>query len=240
MQGPAKPEKPANTLPAARSVLAVCAHPDDETFGLGATLHAFAARGTSVSLLCFTHGEASTLGASEGPLGEIRRRELDAAAAELGIHRVELFDYADGTLNAVPLDRLSGDVAHLAHIVNADLLVVFDKGGITGHPDHCRATEAALASDRDLPVLAWCVPRAAAERLYAEFGVQFTGRDDAEIDFVLPVDRKVQWRAIAQHASQSTHNPVLERRLELHGDREVLRWLRAPNAPRELRGSARA
>ena len=44
------------------SVLAVCAHPDDESFALGALLHHLAAHGAETSVLCFTHGEASTLG----------------------------------------------------------------------------------------------------------------------------------------------------------------------------------
>ena len=49
-----------HALPA-RSVLAICAHPDDESFGLGAVLSAFVDAGARVSLLCFTRGEASTL-----------------------------------------------------------------------------------------------------------------------------------------------------------------------------------
>jgi LmbE family N-acetylglucosaminyl deacetylase len=53
-------------------VLAVCAHPDDETFGLGALLAAFADRGAKVSVLCFTRGEASTLGPGEHELAELR------------------------------------------------------------------------------------------------------------------------------------------------------------------------
>ena len=47
-----------------RSLLAVVAHPDDESFGLGGVLAALAATGRRVSLLCFTAGEGSTLGAS--------------------------------------------------------------------------------------------------------------------------------------------------------------------------------
>src|SRR5512146_1948099 len=49
------------SLPSWRSVLAVCAHPDDESFGLGAVLDAFGAQGTRLAVLCLTHGESSTL-----------------------------------------------------------------------------------------------------------------------------------------------------------------------------------
>ena len=48
-------------LPAWRSVLAVVAHPGDESFGLGALLWQFAVVGTRIGMLCFTHGEASTV-----------------------------------------------------------------------------------------------------------------------------------------------------------------------------------
>src|SRR5664280_261786 len=61
-------------LPTTRSVLAVCAHPDDESFGLGAALATFDESGTSTSVLCFTHGEASTLGADTPELGRVRAR----------------------------------------------------------------------------------------------------------------------------------------------------------------------
>ncbi|HLI74718.1 MAG TPA: PIG-L family deacetylase, partial [Acidimicrobiales bacterium] len=43
--------------------LAVVAHPDDESFGLGAVLAALVRSGGDVRVLSFTHGEASTLGA---------------------------------------------------------------------------------------------------------------------------------------------------------------------------------
>src|ERR1039457_4501463 len=73
-------------LPGATSVLAVCAHPDDESFGLGATLATFAAAGSSTTVLCFTHGEATTLGADISALGGVRATERSDAAAELGVH----------------------------------------------------------------------------------------------------------------------------------------------------------
>ena len=73
-------------LPAWRSVLAVVAHPDDESFGLGAILSAFADRGAELAVLCLTQGEASTLHGVAGELGDIRARELKAAAAELGVY----------------------------------------------------------------------------------------------------------------------------------------------------------
>jgi LmbE family N-acetylglucosaminyl deacetylase len=222
--------RPGRHLPPAGAVLAVCAHPDDETFGLGALLAAFADRGAKVSVLCFTRGEASTLGPGEHELAELRAEELRAAAAVLGVGRVALGNHGDGHLGEVPLEVLAGEIAGLIADDEPDLLLVFDEEGITGHPDHRRATEAALAcaGSAALPVLAWALPGEVAEQLNAELGTCFMGRDSAELDLVVDVDRTRQRAAISAHASQSTGNTVLWRRLELQGDREALRWLRPP------------
>jgi LmbE family N-acetylglucosaminyl deacetylase len=215
-------------FPAFRSVLAVCAHPDDESFGLGAALSQLTARDAKVSVLCFTRGEASTLYRSPEELGAVRAAELEAAAAELGVAEVVLLGRPDGSLADVPLGELAAEVSAISARVAPDVVLVFDEGGVTGHPDHRRATEAALAGAPHLPTLAWVVRRSVADALNAEFGTHFVGRDDGEIDLVLEVDRRAQRRAIAAHASQCTDNPVLWRRLELHADHEAFRWLRVP------------
>jgi N-acetylglucosamine malate deacetylase 2 len=217
-----------NELPPARSVLAVCAHPDDESFGLGAVLDGFVDNGAEVAVLCFTRGEASTLGSPTAALGELRAGELTSAAAELGVGRVRLLDHPDGSLESEPLGRLSAEVATMVGEVAADLVVAFDENGVTGHPDHRRATEAALAGGDGLPVLAWAIPRRVADALNARFGTGFAGRADDEIDLVVRVDRTRQCRAIACHSSQCDDNPVLDRRLGLLGETESLRWLRRP------------
>ena len=217
-------------LPTVRSVLAVCAHPDDESFGLGAALATFDESGTSTSVLCFTHGEASTLGADTPELGRVRAGELVAAADELGVAEVELLHYRDGQLSDEPLAELNTRIHRAVQRAGADLLLVFDEGGITGHADHCRASEAAVAVARELglPVLAWTLPERVADALNLQFGAGFVGRSDAELDYVVQVGRTRQRRAIDQHVSQAVDNPVLGRRLALQGDEEAFRWLLAP------------
>jgi N-acetylglucosamine malate deacetylase 2 len=214
-----------NVLPAVADVLAVCAHPDDESFGLGAVLAAFCEQRTRVRVLCFTHGEASTLGETRRSLAEVRAEELRAAADALRAQDVELLSFADGHLEEVPLSELEWLVERAVGV--ADLLVVFDEGGITGHPDHRRATEAAVAAGarRHVLVLAWALPGAVAAKLNSEFGTRFVGRSAAEIDITIDVERVRQRAAISCHASQAADNPVLWRRLELLGRREHLRWL---------------
>jgi LmbE family N-acetylglucosaminyl deacetylase len=208
-------------------VLVVCAHPDDESFGLGAVLHAIAESGGRVSVLCFTHGEASTLHGVDGDLAAIRADELDAASQRLGVARVELLDYPDGSLATQAPTELAGYVQRVAHETRATVLLVFDHGGITGHADHQAATDAALhaAATLHAPVYAWIIPSSVADTLNREFGTTFVGRDAAHAEIVLTVDRAAQSDAIDCHRSQATDNPVLRRRLELMADQERLHRL---------------
>lgn len=213
-----------------RSVLAVCAHPDDESFGLGAVLSTLDELGVETRLVCFTHGEASTLGASRDALAVVRAAELSAAAVALGLRSLTLLSYPDGALADANLDDLSLQVEASATVDPVDCLLVLDECGITGHPDHQRATEAALVAGERLgiPVLAWVLPVSVTSVLNSEFGASFVGREPGEIDLVMDVDRERQQHAIACHASQSTENPVLWRRLSLQGNSECLRWLGVP------------
>ncbi|MFW6090341.1 MAG: PIG-L deacetylase family protein, partial [Actinomycetota bacterium] len=215
-------------LPEWRSVLAVVAHPDDESFALGALLAAFAAVGAKVSVLCFTRGESSTLHGVAGDLEEIRAGELEAAADALGLHDVQLLTYPDGKLADVDRDELAGHVTATVRAIDAEGLVGFDLTGVTGHPDHARATAAALhsADGLDPPVLGWTIPDAVARQLNREFGVTFRGHAPDEIGLTVTVDRTQQLEAIKCHASQAVPGSVLWRRIELLGDREHLRWLR--------------
>ena len=225
----------SDQVPALSPVLAIFAHPDDESFGLGSVLDTLRRSGTAVDVLTLTHGEASTL-SGDTNLAKTREDELAAASDVLGIRRSVLLDYPDGHLDDVGLDLLVRTVHEEVRASRPMALLVFDEGGITGHPDHCRATEAALAvaAAEDLPVIAWTIPRLVADALNEEYGTEFVGRDSEQIDIRLPVTREVQVEAIACHASQSTDNPVLWRRLELLGSLEHLRYLKS--APRDRQG----
>lgn len=221
------------SLPSWRSVLAVCAHLDDESFGLGAVLDAFGAQGARLAVLCLTHGESSTLHGVGGDLHQVRAGELRSAAAALGVEAVELSDYPDGALADLPAAALARQVLRVAVRTRPDGLLVFDDTGVTGHPDHVQATRAALvAADAALlPVLAWTLPQAVAATLNQEFGTAFRGRLDREVDLVVPVDRDRQRHAVRAHASQALPGSVLWRRLELLAHVEHLRWLRHPDRP---------
>jgi LmbE family N-acetylglucosaminyl deacetylase len=221
-------------LPAWASVLAVVAHPDDESFGLGAVIDTFAAGGAAVHILCYTHGEASTLNETRVELHRAREQELSQAGAELGVASVTLLDYPDGRLSLLPPAELAAHAAAFAVRAKADGLLVFDDTGITGHLDHRAATAAAvLAGQRaGLPVLAWALPQAIAGQLKGETGHDFAGQPACRIDLCVRVSRNRQRRAALSHASQIPPGAVLWRRLQLQGECEHLRWLVPPAAAR--------
>jgi LmbE family N-acetylglucosaminyl deacetylase len=220
----------ADALPAWTSVLAVVAHPDDESFGLGALLDAFARSGAGVEVLCLTHGEASTLHGTPGDLASLRGTELAAAAEVLAVTRVMLKDHPDGDLRDLPAGMLAAEVVAAAAACGAEGLLVFDTAGVTGHPDHMAATSAGLlaAQMRHLPVLGWTLPETVAAQLNQELGAGFVGHRDQDIDLRVSVDRTRQRLASLAHKSQALPSSVLWRRLELLGDTESLRWLHGP------------
>ena len=220
----------ADVLPAWTSVLAVVAHPDDESFGLGAILDAFTRAGARVEVLCLTHGESSTLHGVPGDLASLRGAELAAAADALGVTHTTLQHHPDGALSELGRTRLATEVVAAAESCRADGLLVFDAAGVTGHLDHVAATSAGLLASETLnvPVLGWTLPETVAAQLNQEFGASFIGHRDEDIDLRVTVDRARQHVASHAHASQALPGSVLWRRLELLGDTESLRWLRPP------------
>ena len=219
-------------LPTWDRVLAVVAHPDDESFGLGAVLSTLAAAGAAVDVLCLTRGEASTLHGVEGAdvdgdLSQIRERELRAAADALGARDVDLRDLPDGGLADMAEAVLDAEVERAVAASRPDAILTFDTTGISGHPDHIAATLAAVrvAGRRGLPVLAWTLPDEICETLADEGFAGFLGRPAGEVDLILTVDRRAQMAAVDCHPSQAVPGSVLWRRLDLQGDTEHLRWL---------------
>ena len=142
-----------------RSLLAVFAHPDDESFACGGLLALSAERGVRTSLLCLTRGEHGPGREREG-LAETRSAELSAAAKILGIHEVRLLDHEDGMLPWIDPDRVEADVRDAIRDFAADAVVTFDADGLYWHPDHIavheRVTAAVDALGDDAPEL-WYV-----------------------------------------------------------------------------------
>ena len=200
--------------------LAVLAHPDDESFGVGGIIAWLRRHSVAVEALVFTQGEESTLGATGDPAALARQRtgELERASRKLGLCDYRLLEYPDGGLADVPLVEEAGPV---------DFYLAFDWGGITGHNDNVAATEAAFeaAKSSGAGLYLWAQSEKAASGLNQRFRhSRFQGRPEVEVTFRLGVsrDRQAQWEAILCHESQSGGLGVVRARLELLGHIERL------------------
>lgn len=135
-----------------RKLMFIYAHPDDETFASGGTIARYALQSDcEIVLFCTTRGEAGKPGnpplCTQEELGEVRSRELEAAAQVLGIDRVILRDYGDGRLSRIPFQQLVDEIARQIQLEAPQAVVTFPPHGISGHPDHQviqRATREAL------------------------------------------------------------------------------------------------
>ena len=147
-----------------RRLLAVHAHPDDETIGTGVTMAKYVAEGAHVTLVTCTLGEEGEVLVPE--LGHLAAHERD----ELGIHRrVELAEalsllgvsdheylggagrYRDSGMMGTPSNDRDGcfwraDLLEAASYLVATIrrtrpqvVVTYDDFGQYGHPDHIQA-----------------------------------------------------------------------------------------------------
>jgi len=149
-------------------LVAVLAHPDDESFGMGGTLALYASRGVDVYLVCATRGEVGGVDDLKGfaSIAELREAELRCAAGHLGLKGVHFLDYRDSgmdgspdnqhpnALAAQPLDEVADKVAHNIRELHPQVVLTFDPIGGYRHPDHIaihkatvRAFEQAANSD---------------------------------------------------------------------------------------------
>lgn len=138
-------------------LLAVVAHPDDETLGLGGVFARYAAEGVKTSLVTATNGDRGRYrGIKDGPehpgperLVAIREGELRAAALVLGIEDVTLLGYGDGRLDEADPREAVGRIAAQIRRLRPHVVLTFAPDGAYGHPDHiavCQLTTAAVVA----------------------------------------------------------------------------------------------
>ena len=134
---------PAPTDLHGRSLMAVFAHPDDESLACGGLLGWCAHLGAEVSLLCMTRGEH---GQGSGDVGGTRQRELEEAARTLGIVAVTLLDHEDGMLPWLSADKLRPEIEAEILARQPDVVLTFDSDGLYWHPDHIAVHESTTAA----------------------------------------------------------------------------------------------
>ena len=172
-----------------RSLLAVHAHPDDESLTMAGTLASAVAAGADVTLVTATLGEQGEVIGDDlqglvadraDQLGGYRLTELRAACAALGISDQRLLGgigtFRDSGMVGTPsaehprafVRAASGGpdhdraVAALVEVIDEtepDVLLTYDADGGYGHPDHVAAHQVALAAAASAR---WRIPRVLA------------------------------------------------------------------------------
>jgi N-acetylglucosamine malate deacetylase 2 len=203
-------------VPRVTSILAVIARPGQESADLGALLYAFRRSGARLAVLSLTRGEASPLNSTIERLETRRLWELQVAIGLLGVTALAVADYPDGGLGRRPAPELTELVGREIRRHAADLVVIIDP--VTGHSD-----EAVVAGAAQTAATQAGVPTVVRMALGTGRGRVITLGPEAT------AARAVQRSAAAAHSSQAEALPEVERRLNLLGDREMLRWM-APAA----------
>ena len=167
-----------------RSLLAVFAHPDDESLACGGLLAWCAEIGVRVSLLSVTHGEHGQTDHTGTPVGTppVRAAELRDAADVLGIGEVTILDHEDGMLPWVDAGRLETDIRAVIRRTAPDVVITFGEDGLYWHPDHIavheRTTAAVAALHDDAPALYYVTIPAGAMRAVVNHAADVAGGRD--------------------------------------------------------------
>ena len=166
-------EERTSQIMTSANLLAVFAHPDDETFRCGGTLALLAQRGVRVQVLTATRGQAGSCGApplcAPEELPAVRENELRCACAALGIQPPIFLDYQDSQISEADPERIVSEILAVIHEVRPKMILTYGPDGVSGHPDHIaigRFTTEAFHRALDVVALhAIAVPHSLAKTL---------------------------------------------------------------------------
>jgi mycothiol S-conjugate amidase len=148
--------------PGPRRLLGVFAHPDDETFGPGATLIRYAQEGVDVHVLTMTDGAAgdqlTALPDGVRSLAELRHRELQCAVQRLGVVALHTLCYRDSGMEGTPAnrhpdslyqaapDQVIRQIVGVIRALRPQVVLTHDPTGGYFHPDHIRTSQLTSAA----------------------------------------------------------------------------------------------
>ncbi|HEY8597739.1 MAG TPA: PIG-L family deacetylase [Thermomicrobiales bacterium] len=196
------------------TLLAIGAHPDDETMFAGGTLAWAAARGMAVQVLGVTRGEGGEHGeppvTTQERLGETREAEMRAAVAALGLAEVAFLPYVDPLVThtgddpapptalfriAATPEEFTGAIVAVIRRVRPAVLITHGSNGEYGHPQHIYTNEAvrrafeAAGDPAQFPAAG--EPHAPAA-LYT-WAAHFPHGDDPRLERLLNADDPANW-----------------------------------------------
>ncbi|WP_280209559.1 mycothiol conjugate amidase Mca [Nocardia cyriacigeorgica] len=147
-------------------LMAVHAHPDDESSKGAATTARYADEGNDVLVVTLTGGERGSIlnPAMDTPgvldrIDEIRREEMAAAAAALGVKQTwlgfvdsglpegdPLPPLPEGCFALVPLEEATEALVRVVREFKPHVMTTYDETGGYPHPDHIRCHEVSVAA----------------------------------------------------------------------------------------------
>lgn len=201
--------------------LFVFAHPDDETFSSGGTIAKLTQNKHQVVLATATKGEAGEPGnppiTTRDKVGEVREQELRRAAKILGVSNIHFLGFIDGKVRYARNSKLEGKILSVIKKEKPDVIITFDKGGGSNHPDHkavSRATTKVFKEYKDLAqkhvrFYHTAMPRSLIKSFaqqgtgYSAFG-KVRGVKDNEITTIIDISDslKTKIKALQEHKTQ--------------------------------------
>ena len=178
-----------------KTILAVYAHPDDETSSAGALMAMYHAQGVAVHVITATRGELGSLGTGgtvieREDLPKVREAEIRSVLAHYGLPGGPLFlDYRDQELKQADFKEVVAKILAEMERVRPDVVLTFGPQGISKHEDHLAIHETTVAAfDRyraangsEPRLLYTAIPKEAAER----YGLHLDGPEsqpNVEVD----------------------------------------------------------
>lgn len=146
-----------------RRLLICFAHPDDESFGLGAAIGKWNAEGVDVYLICATNGDVGTIPDTMkdqyATVAELRLSELECADKILNFKQIFRLGYRDSGMMGSETsqhpdslwsqwqnnpERVTRDVVKVMREIRPQVVVTFNRYGGYGHPDHIAIQQATV------------------------------------------------------------------------------------------------
>jgi LmbE family N-acetylglucosaminyl deacetylase len=190
-------------MPEPLTLMAVHAHPDDESSSTGGVLALAGDEGIRTVLVTCTNGELGDgpnhvkpdeEGHDEKEVAKVRLAELKRACQALGVEHLELLGYHDSGMADwrfreredafcnIPLEESVGRLVALFERYRPDVVVTYDDNGGYNHPDHLQAHRIAVAATErtGIPSKLYFIARrwSAMQRLrerMAELGIEMGG-----------------------------------------------------------------
>ncbi|HBI02687.1 MAG TPA: PIG-L family deacetylase [Paenibacillaceae bacterium] len=205
-------------------ILYIFPHPDDESFGPAAGIHAQLQEGHEVFLLTLTKGGATkqrfALGVTVAEMGEIRYKEMLEVEKTLGLTGMTVLDFPDSGLKELDPRILEGAVADQIETIRPDIVITYPVHGISGFHDHLITHAIVKRAYLDLKgkgasylkrLAFFTLLDSGEASLHKESGDFRLKRSDMEqIDCILPLETQNQDALIKSLSCYNTYKKTIE------------------------------